>query len=434
MPYEDERPASKEWFERSQRVTPGGVCHNLRFFPPFPFFVSRAEGAYLWDEDGNRYIDYWMGHYTHILGHRHPEITEAVCRCIKEVGYHIGAVNRYQVELAELVVELIPSAEAVRFCSSGTEATMYAVRLARAYTGKKIVLKVAGGWHGANTDLCKGISHPLDEPESMGLPEGALDGVRLIPFNDLEGTKNIIEECGEDIACAIVEPVVGTGGFIPADKEYLLSLKEELHRRGAILVFDEVITGFRLSTGGYQKVVGVLPDLTVLGKVLGGGFPVGAVAGRRDILELGSHNRKKPNRVLMGGGTFSCNPVSMVAGITMLKHLVEKEKEIYPYIDGLGEQLRKSLDGMNVRGRVLRTTGIGSLFMVHIMREDRAIRSPEDVFSYTLWELRDTAVRRRLAERGVYMVHFGGAVSTAHRAEDVERTVEAVIETVEGID
>ncbi len=434
MSYEKRTKASGRLFERAKKVIPGGICHNLRYFAPYPFYVDRARGAYVWDVDGNRYIDFWMGHYAHILGHRDEEVVEKVSSCIRERGYHFGLVNRDEVKLAELVVELVPSAEQVRFCSSGTEAAMYAVRLARAYTGKRVVLKVAGGWHGASTDLSFGVSCPFDEQETLGLPEGVEKQVRLIPFNDWEGTLKVIDEVGEDVACAIVEPVVGVGGFIPASRKYLLNLKEELESRGAILIFDEVITGFRISLGGYQKVVGVYPHLTVLGKVLGGGFPIGAVAGKREILELGSWERKKSERVLVGGGTFSCNPVSMVAGITVLERLKDMEGEVYPKIDSLGEMLRKGVEEIGREfGVPVVTTGFGSLFAVHVLKEEgRSLRSPEDVCTYTYWEMRDKEFRRFLAQNGVCMIHAGGAVSYAHKEDDVESTLFVVRRFFEG--
>lgn len=365
MSYEEKTVKSSELFNVAIRLMPGGVSHNLRYFPPYPFFVSKAEGPYLWDVDGNRYVDYWMGHYAHILGHRCPDVVEEVTSFIEKRGYHFGLVNPEELELARFVTELVPSAEAVRFCTSGTEAAMYAVRLARAFTDRDIVLKVRGGWHGASTDLSKGISWPFEEKETLGVPEKILDNVQLIYFNDWEKTVEIIERYSDRIACAIIEPVIGVGGFIPAEKDYLANLKAKLESIGALLIFDEVISGFRVSIGGYQQVVGITPDLTVLGKVLGGGFPIGAVAGRKDVLELGAHNRKKPERVLMGGGTFSCNPISMVAGTVVLKKLKENP-DIYHYLKILTLRLREALEQVGSEfGVNVKTTGFGSLFMIH---------------------------------------------------------------------
>ena len=423
--YEDKRVGSKTLFERAKRVIPGGVCHNLRFFPPYPFFVSRAEGAYLWDVDGNRYVDFWMGHYAHIFGHGFSDVAKAVSDFITNRGYHFGLVNPEEVELAELVVEVVPSAEAVKFCSSGTEAAMYAVRLARAYTGRDVVLKVRGGWHGASTDLSKGISCPFDVDESMGIPRSVQGTTDLIYFNDWEKTCEVIDRYGDSIACAIVEPVVGVGGFIPAEKEYLKKFKEKLHEVGALLIFDEVISGFRVSLGGYQEKVEVYPDLTVLGKVLGGGFPIGAVAGRKEILELSSYERSKPERVLMGGGTFSCNPISMLAGAVVLKRLSE-DRELYHTLEVMTLRLREALEQAGEEmGVPVKTTGCGSLFMVHFMKKEGRINSPDDVCEKTYWQVRDTDFRRLMAERGVHMIHAGGALSTAHTEADLEFTVEA---------
>lgn len=427
MSYEDKTRESARLFERASQVIPGGICHNLRYFPPYPFYVERAQGPYVWDIDGNRYVDFWMGHYTHILGHNHPLVREAVVSFIKEKGFHFGLPNREEVELAELVTALVPCAEMVRFCSSGTEATMYAVRLARAFTGKKVVVKVKGGWHGASTDLSVGISHPFDVPESEGLLPQVQEYVRTIRFNHWEETERVLDEVAEDLACVIIEPVLGVGGFIPADTDYLVRLKEKLESLGALLIFDEIITGFRVSTGGYQKICGVTPHLATLGKVLGGGFPIGAVAGLREILELGSWRKAKPSRVLMGGGTFSCNPVSMVAGAVVIKYLVENEDRVYGYFNGLSLYLRKKIESEDL-GVAVRVTGIGSLFMIHFLKDgaSREIRCAEDVIEKTYWDIRDTTFRRFMASCGAYLVHAGGAFSLSHGEEHINFLVEGI--------
>ncbi len=427
MSYEEKTLLSKELFERAKRVIPGGVCHNLRYFPPYPFFVEKAWGSRIMDVDGNTYIDYWMGHYTHILGHRHPDVVKAVTDYIKESGYHFGLVNKEEIKLAELVVELVPCAECVRFCCSATEAAMYAVRLARAWTGKDTIMKAVGGWHGASTDLSFGISYPFNERETLGIPDELEARVKLFTFNDWDDTLRAMDECGDDLAAVIIEPVLGVGGFIPATKDYLKSLKNELEKRGALLIFDETITGFRVSPGGYQEFIGVTPHLTVLGKILGGGFPIGAVCGPMDILMMGSYERRKPNRVLVGGGTFSCNPISMVAGRVVLERLLEDKKKIYPYINSLCDSLRKGIEEAGkAYGLKVETTGIGSLFMIHVKKEDVPLRSCEDIYEHTYWDIRDTSLRRFLASHGVHMIHGGGAVSYAHTEEEVEATVNVV--------
>ncbi len=270
---------------------PGGISHNIHYFPPYPFYVKYAKGPKVWDVDGNEIVDLWMGHYTHLLGHHADVIVEAIERQVKE-GIHWGIVFEKQIEWAELVHELIPSAEMVRFCCSGTEATMYAVRLARAYTGKNTILKIAGGWHGANPDLTFAIKAPYDQRESLGILPDLERFTKSIPFNDIPRTQEILHQNKKDLAGIILELATGEGGFVPATTEYLKMLRSETEASGALLIFDEVITGFRLSLGGGQKRFGITPDLTTLGKIVGGGLPVGAVAGKKEIMEKTSPERK----------------------------------------------------------------------------------------------------------------------------------------------
>jgi len=289
--YRRRTPSSERLFKRAKAVMPGGVSHNIHYFPPYPFFLKEAKGSKIYDVDGNEYIDLWMGHYTHILGHHPPIVVQAIEKQIKE-GIHWGIVFEKQVEWAELVQELVPCAEMVRFCCSGTEATMYAVRLARAWTGKKTILKIAGGWHGANPDLSVGIKMPYEREESLGLLSELQDYTKTILFNDLSQTLDTIHQHRADLAGIILEPVVGEGGFSPATEEYLRMLRAETERLHALLIFDEVISGFRLALGGAQERFGIIPDLTTLGKVMGGGFPVGALVGKKEILEATSPERK----------------------------------------------------------------------------------------------------------------------------------------------
>lgn len=421
MLYKDKTKNSEKLYKTATELLPGGVSHCIRYFPPYPFYVERADGCYIWDVDGNRYVDFWMGHYAHILGHRAEVVVEAVTDFIRKNGYHFGLPNPWEVELAELVRETIPCAEAVRFCSSGTEATMYAVRLARACTGKNVVVKVKGGWHGASTDLTKGVNPPFEEKESLGIPETISESVKLIPFNDWENTEKVLNDVEDDLACVIIEPVLGVGGFIPAEKDYLVKLKEKVEKAGAILIFDEVISGFRVGLSGYQGMVGITPHLTTLGKVLGGGFPIGAICGRKDILELASCCKKKPERVLIGGGTFSCNPVSMIAGIAVIRYLLEHEKEVYNRLRELTCKLKGLIKEIaNNEGVTVKTTGIESLFMIHIMKEDSEIKGADDIIDNTYWEIRDSIFRTFMATEGVCIIHAAGAISTAHTEREIE--------------
>ena len=216
--YRQKTPRSEALFRRAREVMPGGISHNVHHLPPYPFFVKRAKGSKVWDVDGNEYVDLWMGHYTHILGHHSEIIVEAIEQQLRE-GIHWGIVFEKMIEWAELIRELIPCAEMVRFCCSGTEATMYAVRLARAFTGKNVLLKIAGGWHGANSELSSGIKMPYDKRESLGLLPELEQYTKVIPFNDLPDTLEVIHQNRTDLAGIILEPVIGEGGFIPATQE-----------------------------------------------------------------------------------------------------------------------------------------------------------------------------------------------------------------------
>ncbi len=267
----------------------------------------------MWDVDGNEYIDLWMGHYALILGHRSKVSREALKEAA-DLGTHWGTLHEHEIKFGELIQEVVPCAEKMVFGVSGTEATMYAVRLARAFTGRRTILKIAGGWHGASSDLAWAIHSPFEKPESSGIIPELGNYVKPLLFNDIEASCKVIRDVKEDLAAVIVEPVVGGGGMIPADKEYLQVLREETSRWGALLIFDEVITGFRLALGGAQEFYGIKPDLATLGKVCGGGANLGIIAGRADVLALcdPTLKREKGQGVLLGGGTFSCTPLTMV--------------------------------------------------------------------------------------------------------------------------
>jgi len=407
---------------------PGGISHNVHYFPPYPFFLKEAKGSKIRDVDGNEYIDLWMGHYTHILGH-HPEIiVEAINQQLKE-GIHWGILFEKQVEWAELVQQLIPSAEMVRFCCSGTEATMYAVRLARAFTRKNTILKIAGGWHGANSDLSVGIKMPYEREESLGLLPELQHYTKTILFNDLPGTLEMIHQNRNDLAGVILEPVVGEGGFIPATEEYLRMLCSETEKLGALLIFDEVISGFRVGLGGAQRLFNILPDLTTLGKIIGGGMPVGALVGRKEIMEKTSPERKadKWEKILIGGGTFSSHPLTVAAGIAILCYLRDFEEEIYPVLEVKGERVRKGVqEALRREGVETVVTGIGSLFQTHFpFQKGATLNSPHSINQWTDIEKREVEFRIRMLNHGVHMMHGGGSLSMAHTDEDIERIIEA---------
>jgi glutamate-1-semialdehyde 2,1-aminomutase len=429
--YRQKTPSSEELFKRAKEVMPGGISHNVHYFPPYPFFVKGAKGSKIQDVDGNEYLDLWMGHYTHILGH-HPEVvTEAIERQLKE-GIHWGILFEKQIEWAEIIRELIPCAEMVRFCCSGTEATMYAVRLARAFSGKNIILKIAGGWHGANPDLLVALKIPYEKEESLGLVPELQHYTKAIPFNDLPGTLEIIHQNKNDLVGIILEPVIGEGGFIPATEEYLKMLRSETERLGALLIFDEVISGFRVSLGGAQERFGIIPDLTTLGKIIGGGLPVGALVGKREILEKTSpeRNGNKWEKIFIGGGTFSSHPLTVAAGLAMLRYLKEHAEEIYPSLEAKGERVREGVQkAIHREGVEAIVTGIGSLFQTHFpFQKGVALNSPHSIHQFTDTEKREIEFRIRMLTKGIHVMHGGGSLSMAHSDGDIERIIEATRE------
>lgn len=421
---------SKRLFERAQKVLPGGVSHNLRFSPPYPVYIKEAYGGKFRDVDGNEFIDYWDGHSGLILGHNPPEIVKALKRAVSK-GTHWGVVNQYEVELAELVCELVPCAEEVRFCCSGTEATMYAVRLARGFTGKKVILKAQGGWHGSNPDLSFAVMPPYDMPESLGILPDLGKYTKAFPVNDLDAVEKLLDENRDDFAGIIIEPVVTSGGGVACKIEFLHALREITQRMGAVLIFDEVITGFRLAPGGGQEYFGVTPDLCTMGKNLCGGLPIGAVAGKREIMELANpqHSSVKNEKVFIGGGTYSANPLSMLAGKIALTTYRDRKDEIYPVLEQRAEKLRKGMEqamcDCNVNAYA---QGISSLFiMLFPYEKDVQINSTLDVFTKTDM-FKNMEFQFRMLNHGIYLVHGAGTLCTEHSDEDIEQTIEAAAE------
>ena len=420
--YARRTPRSRQLHAEAQRYMPGGVSHNQRYHAPYPLYFARAQGSRLWDVDGNEYHDLWMAHYDAILGHAPPEVVAAVQEALG-AGLHVGLAMEHEIGLARRVCELVPSAELVRFCSSGTEATMYAVRLARAFTGRSVILKLVGGWHGANTDLMVDVNLPeFIGAEGKGLLPGIERFTRSVQLNDIEGTAKVIREAGDDWAGIILEPAMGSAGFVPAQLDYLRFLREETQRRGAVLIFDEVITGFRLALGGAQQLFGVTPDLTTLGKVLGGGMPVGAVAGKAEILELSSAKRDVPKRekVIIGGGTYSCNPLTMIAGTKTLDILKARQDEIYPQLAEKNQRFCQGLQqAFDAVGLPVFINRIGSLQEVHFVKEKGLpVRNMADVVRHTHYDWRKE-LAARLRNHGVFLFH-GGALSMAHTDADLD--------------
>lgn len=363
--YKQRTGKSEELYERAKKVLPAGVSYGLRALSPHPFYVKDAEGVTLYDEDGNKYTDYWVGHGALILGHSPKPVVDAVMKQLPN-GTHIGFAHEKEVELAERIVKYVPSAEMVRYTSSGTEANMYGTRLARAYTGRNKMLKIEGGWHGGYDSLHSHVSKPFGRLESAGLNEKVLEDTYAVPFNDLDAATKIAKE--HELSCIIVEPLMGAAGFLAPSSGYLEGLRELCDDIGALLIFDEVITGFRLGINCAQGHYGVTPDLTILGKIVGGGFPIGVFCGKQEVMELIDHHKyPDPEKRSAHGGTFTGNPISMVAGMATLDALADGK--IYDDINNKGRRLREEIRDICSDAPVS-VTGDGSLFAVHFQKDE----------------------------------------------------------------
>jgi glutamate-1-semialdehyde 2,1-aminomutase len=364
--YTQRTSKSKKLYERANKVLPAGVSYAIRALQPYPFYVDHAKGVKVYDVDGNVYTDYWIGHGAMILGHSHKNVVKAVMEQLPN-GTHFGFSHLKEIELAERIVKYVPSAEMVRYTNSGTEANMYGTRLARAYTGRDKMLKIEGGWHGGYDSLHTYVSRPYGRLESAGLNPKVTEDTLAVPFNDLAAVTQLAKQ--RDLACIILEPVMGAGGFLTPEPGYLEGLRELCDETDTLLIFDEVITGFRLGLGGAQECYGVTPDLTIMGKIVGGGFPIGVFCGPAEIMELLDHNKyPAPEKRSAHGGTFTGNPITMVAGCATIDTL--KDGVIYKHLDRLGKKMRNGLeDIIESIGLSASITGVGSLFAMHFQSE-----------------------------------------------------------------
>lgn len=412
---------SQEVFAAAQNLMPGGVSSPVRAFKSVggqPIVFDRVKGAYIWDVDGNQYIDYVGTWGPAICGHAHPEVIAALHEAL-EKGTSFGAPSVLENVLAEMVIDAVPSIEMVRFVNSGTEACMGVLRLMRAFTKRDKIIKFEGCYHGhADTFLVKAGSGvaTLGLPDSPGVPKAATSTTLTAPFNDLESVKALFEENRDEIAGVILEPVVGNAGFIAPDAGFLEGLRELTHEHGALLVFDEVMTGFRIAYGGAQEKFGVTPDLTTLGKVIGGGLPVGAYGGRRDIMSMVA-----PAGPVYQAGTLSGNPLAMTAGIKTLELL--QKPGTYEYLDRITKKLA---DGLL---QIAKETGhaacggqISAMFGLFF--------TSGPVHNYEDAKKSDTAkfgrFHRGMLERGVYLAPSqfeAGFTSFAHTEQDIEQTL-----------
>lgn len=438
--YKSRHRKSKELFDRASQYQIRGGSHNLRLFFPFPIYVVQCSGSKIRDADGNTYVDFWQGHFANILGHNPKIILKTINSYLRRgQGLINGFPDIHQVELAELILRQT-EADKIRFTTSGTLATMYAIMLAKAYTKRDIVMKVGGGWHGSQPYVLKGISQydkGLNKLESAGLPSGIDLMIVVTRFNDKEDLEEKFRNYGERIACFILEPFIGSGGFIFANRDYLQRAKELSLKYNSLLIFDEVISAFRFHPGGVHSLYRIKPDLMVLGKIIGGGMPVSAVAGREDIMALCSPEAKAEQRVKFEGGTFSAHPASLLAGTTFIRYLISHDSDIYPRIGKLGAKVRKGIEEIFAQhGFHVKCTGYGnsiaensSMVGVQFLHDgiDR-ITTPEQILDPEVCdvELREKVFKLAMLEEGFHIFHGYGAISSSHTESEIQASLDAV--------
>ena len=415
---------SEVLFTRAQKTIPGGVNSPVRAFKAVggtPRFITKADGPYMWDADGKQYIDYVQSWGPMVLGHNNPQIRQAVIDA-SEFGLSFGAPTEAEIIMAETVSKLVPSMEMVRMVNSGTEATMSAIRLSRGYTGRNKIVKFEGCYHGhADSLLVKAGSGALTMgvPSSPGVPANVAEHTLTVEYNSIESVKNVFKAHGNDIACIIVEPVAGNMNCIPPIEGFLEGLREVCDEYGSLLIFDEVMTGFRVSRGGAQERYGIKPDLTCLGKVIGGGMPVGCFGGRRDIL-----THIAPTGPVYQAGTLSGNPVAMAAGLAAMQQI--QEEGLY---EGIFENTQALADGMqalaNKHGIELSTNVAGSMFGIFFTDIERVTNYQQAINCNTE---QFNKFYHGMLEQGVYLApasYEAGFVSKAHDKDIIAKTLEA---------
>jgi glutamate-1-semialdehyde 2,1-aminomutase len=413
---------SKALFERAKKILPGGVNSPVRAFEPYPFFVECAQGSKMYDADGKSYVDYCMAYGALLLGHANSEILDAVKNQLGK-GTLYGAPTEREVEFAELISKASPCMEMMRLVNTGTEATMHAIRVARGYTERKKIIKFEGCFHGSHDSvLVKAGSGAatFGAPNSLGVPEETTQNTIVLPYNDVEALEAVFKNQGNEIAAVIVEPVLANVGLILPKKDYLTYLRKVTSANGTVLIFDEIITGFRLALGGAQEYFNVKPDMATLGKVLGGGFPLAAFGGKREIMQNIS-----PVGKVYQAGTFSGNPVSATAGYTILSILNQKKNQIYPQLEKNTTELKKSLADLAATYKLpAQVYSIASLYQIFFTKEnviDYACAKHSDAAMFT-------AYFHELLKQGVFIPpsqYETCFVSTAHTQEDLKFTLNA---------
>ena len=422
---------SQSLYERAVKIIPGGVNSPVRACKSVgadPLFIERGEGCMIFDADGNRYIDYIGSWGPLILGHRHPAVMEAIISVL-ERGTSFGAPTDLEIELAQMVIDAVDSVDVVRMVNSGTEATMSAIRLARGATGRDLVIKFDGCYHGhADTLLVaagSGVA-TLGIPGSPGVPEAVVQHTISLPFNDKDAIEKVMDDKGDKIACVIVEPVAGNMGMVPPANGFLETLRELTQKHGAVLIFDEVMTGFRVAYGGAQSIYGIVPDLTCFGKVIGGGLPVGAYGGKKDIM-----SQIAPEGTVYQAGTLSGNPIAMTAGIATLEQL--KKDGVYESLEEKSSRLVAGLaNAAQKAGVAARVEHVGS--MLGMFFTDREVACFEDAKTCDL-DLFSTFYQG-MRQQGVYIApsQFEALfLSTAHADEHIDATANAAEQVLKNI-
>jgi glutamate-1-semialdehyde 2,1-aminomutase len=424
--YRHTTPASHDLHEHAVKSMPGGTTRTTTYFDPYPLYIDRGDGCRVWDVDGAERID-MIGNYTAmILGHAHPKVVEAIRKQAAR-GTAFAAANPIEVELATLLCERVPSLELVRFCNSGTEATMFAMRLARAFTGRPKIARIEGGYHGTH-DYAEVSTHPAPaeagasdrptaSPDSIGTPAWALRDTVVLPFNNPDAAERILREEAGHVAAVILEPIIGAGGVIASTHEFLERLRSVTRQLGMLLIFDEVIS-LRVAPGGAQQLYGITPDLTTMGKIIGGGLPVAAFGGRADVMEL-MDPRREPN--LPQGGTYNGNPLGMAAGVAALKELTP---DVYQDLNRKGARVKDQLTEVFAsHGLAAQVNSAGSLLAIHftdvpvVDYRTKATSNPKITQDFFL----------ALVNHGVLMAPRAmGALSTPMGEHDIQEFVDAV--------
>ena len=431
--YKARTPRSREIQGEAARYLPGGSSRGTSYFDPYPAFIDHGEGHYIYDVDGNRYLDFMINATSLIIGHAHPDVVQALQQQAAR-GTSFSGPTEAQIRLAKILCDRLPSVDTVRFANSGTEATLNAIRVARAFTGRHKIAKFEGGYHGSHEYASVSVRPPAEGldpvgptaiPEFPGQPPSVAEDVIVLPYNDLEGSERVIREHRDELACVIMEAVASAFGYLPADPDFLTGIRDLTQELGILLIFDEV-QSLRVAPGGAQELFGVVPDITALGKTVGGGMPVGAFGGREDIMAL--YDPSEGGAVISHAGTFNANPMTMVAGEVTMNHLTP---EVYRRFDHLGAMLREKLravfDELEVPAQV---TGVASLFGIHF--------TPEEIADYRSVVRGDREMKKALftglLNEGVLLqAGCAGALNTLTTEAEVDTLVDATRRVVQRV-